>query len=165
MHFDLISNIFLCLYANRTLKVKRLIWCRVITLAGLGLKFVKIFRACIQNVFISSNGFFLLWRRFVVLTAVTSVSEVIAIFLNLLLFANIATFFYSLMGSVSHYFWEGDSGEEISTRWHCVEKINHSRNSWLVPWISNPEFSSHEHQPGVDVTPWLKNKKQYFVSI
>jgi len=61
VHFDLISNIFLCRYANRTIKVKRLTWCRVITLAGLGLKFVKIFRACIQNVFITlrvTNFFF-----------------------------------------------------------------------------------------------------------
>jgi len=29
-------------------------------------------------------------------------------------------------------FGEGDSGEEISTRWRCVEKSNHSRDSWLV---------------------------------
>jgi len=55
-----------------------------------------------------------------VLTAVTSVSEVIAIFLQLFMFANTATFFYSLLGVVSH------------TRWRCAEKINHSRYSWLV---------------------------------
>jgi len=67
-----------------------------------------------------------------VLTALTSVSEVIAIFLNLILFANTAAFFYSLLGLVSHDFWEDDSDEEISTRWRCVEKINHSRAYWLV---------------------------------
>jgi len=35
-----------------------------------------------------------------VLTAVTSVSEVIVIFLQLFLFANTAAFFYSLLGLV-----------------------------------------------------------------
>jgi len=63
------------------------------------------------------------------------VSEVIVIFLQLILFANTAAFFYSPLGIVSHCFWEGDSGEEISTRWCCVEKINHSRDFWLV-WRS-----------------------------
>jgi len=67
-----------------------------------------------------------------VLTAVTSVSEMIVIFLQLILFAHTAAFFYSLLGLVSHCFWEGDSGEEISTRWRCVKQINHSRDSWLV---------------------------------
>ena len=66
------------------------------------------------------------------LTAVTSVSEVIVTFLQLILFANTAAFFHSLLGWVSYCFWEGHSGEEISTRWCCVEKINHSRDSWLV---------------------------------
>jgi len=60
------------------------------------------------------------------------VSEVIVSFLQLTLFANTAAFFYSLLGLVSHCFWEGDSGVEISTRWRCVEKINHSRDAWLV---------------------------------
>jgi len=59
-------------------------------------------------------------------------SEAIVIFLQLILFANTAAFFYSLLGLVSHCLWKGDSGEEISTRWRCVEKINHSRNPWLV---------------------------------
>jgi len=62
-----------------------------------------------------------------VLTAVTSVTEVIVIFLQLILFASTAAFFYYLLALVSHCFWEGDSGEEISTQWRCVEKINHSR--------------------------------------
>jgi len=81
--------------------------------AGLGIKFVKIFRACIQKLFynIKSNHFFVSWRRFVVLTAVTSVSEAIVIFLQLILFANTAAFFYSLLGLVSQCFWQGDSGE------------------------------------------------------
>jgi len=38
------------------------------------------------------------------LTAVTSVSEVIVTFLQLILFANIATFFYYLLGLASHSF-------------------------------------------------------------
>jgi len=37
-----------------------------------------------------------------VLTAVTSVSEVIVIFLRLILFANTAAFVYSLLGLVLH---------------------------------------------------------------
>jgi len=45
-----------------------------------------------------------------VLTAVTYVSEVIVSFLQLLLFANTAAFFYSPLGLVSHWFWESDSG-------------------------------------------------------
>jgi len=60
------------------------------------------------------------------------VSEVVVIFLQLILFANTTAFSYSLLGLVSHCYWEGDSGEEISTRWRSVEKINHSRDSWLV---------------------------------
>jgi len=88
-----------------------------------------------------SYDFFLSWRRLVVLTAVTSVSEVIVIFLQLILFANTAAFFYSLLGLVSHCFGEGDSVEEISTRWRCVEKkINHSRDSWLVLEAYKPAF-------------------------
>jgi len=27
---------------------------------------------------------------------------------------------------------KANSGEEISTRWRCFEKINHLRDSWLV---------------------------------
>jgi len=69
---------------------------------------------------------------FVVLTVVTSMSEVIVIFLQLSLFTNTAAFFCSLFGLVSHSFWESDGSEKISTRWHCVEEINHSRDSWLV---------------------------------
>jgi len=44
VHFDLISNIFLCRYASRTPRMKVLTWCRVISRAWLGLKFVKICR-------------------------------------------------------------------------------------------------------------------------
>jgi len=67
-----------------------------------------------------------------VLTAVTSVSEVTVTFLQLILFANTDTFVYYLLGLVSHCFREDLSGEEISTRWRCVKKISHSRDSWLV---------------------------------
>jgi len=35
VHFDLISNTFLCRYASRTLRMKLLTWCRVTRLAGL----------------------------------------------------------------------------------------------------------------------------------
>ena len=79
-------------------------------------------------------------RTPLMLTAVTSVSEVIVIFLQLIVFANTAAFFYSLLGLASHCFWEGDSGEEISTRWRCVEKINHSRDSWLLLKAYKPAF-------------------------
>jgi len=50
-----------------------------------------------------------------------SVSEVIVIFIQMILFANTAAFCCPLLGLVSHSFWEGDSGEAISTRWHCFE--------------------------------------------
>ena len=73
------------------------------------------FRACIQNFFITRKTTF-------VFSDVTSVNEVIVIFLQRILFANTAAFFYFLLGLVSHCFWEGDCGEEISTRWRCVEK-------------------------------------------
>ena len=53
VHFNLISNIFLCRYESRNLRMKLLTWCRVISRSGLGLKFVKIFRTCIQNFFIT----------------------------------------------------------------------------------------------------------------
>jgi len=52
--------------------------------------------------------------------------------LQLLPLANTAAFFCSLLGLVSNSFLEVDSGSEISTPWHCVEEINHLRNSWLV---------------------------------
>jgi len=67
-----------------------------------------------------------------VLTTVTSVSEVIAIFLQLIPFANTAAFCCSLLGLVPHSFREGNSDMEISTRWLYFEKINHLRDSWLV---------------------------------
>jgi len=104
--------------------------------AGFELKFVKPFLADFGPAYkpfynISSNNFLLSWRTFVVLTAVTSVSEVVVTFLQLILFANTAAFFCSLLGLASHSFWEGDSGEEISTPWRCFEEISHSRDSWL----------------------------------
>ena len=142
-HVDLISNIFFCRYASRTLRMKLLTWCRVICLAGLfgsgrarvwvRLNISSLHTKLFHN--IKSNDLFLSWRRFVVLTAITSVSEVIVSFLQLILFANTAAFFYSLLGLVSHCFWEDDSGEEISTRWGCVETINHSRDFWLVLFL------------------------------
>jgi len=53
VHFALISNTFLCRYASRTLRMKLLTRCRVISRAGIRLRFVKIFRACIQHIFIT----------------------------------------------------------------------------------------------------------------
>ena len=79
------------------------------------------------------------------LTAVTSVSEVIVIFLQLILFASTAAFFHSLLRLVSHSFWDGDSGEEISTPWRCVENINHSRDSWLVLVAKDSVRSDETH--------------------
>jgi len=77
----------------------------------------------------------------------TSVSEVVVIFLQLILLANTAAFFYSLLGLLSHCFWEGDSGEEISTRWRCFEKINRSRDSWLVLRSLQAVFSHLQSYP------------------
>jgi len=135
-------NIFLCRYASRTLRMKLLTWCRVTSRAVFFESDLSFSKYCGQisglhtklfyNIKSRPNYFFLSSRRFVVLTAVTSVGEVIAIFHQLILFANTATLFYSLLGLVSHYFWEGGSGEQISTRWRCIEKINHSRVSWLA---------------------------------
>jgi len=117
--------------------------------AGFGLC-IKIFRPCMQTFFcnITSNDFFLSWHRFVVFTAaVTSASEVIVIFPQLTLFANIAAFFSSLLGLVSHYFWEGNSGEENSTQWRCIETSNHSCDSWLVlRSLQSPADSSNKTQ-------------------
>ena len=62
VHFDLISNIFLCRYASRTLRIKILTWCRVVSRSRLGLKFVKIFRACIQNFSITLRATFVFFR-------------------------------------------------------------------------------------------------------
>ena len=99
---------------------------------GSGLSLSKCFRPILGRhteffYNIRINDLFLSWNAFVMLTPVTSVSEVIVIFLQLFLFANTAAFFYSLLGLVSHSLSEGDSGKEISTRWmwHCVKKINH----------------------------------------
>jgi len=51
---------------------------------------------------------------------------------QLILLANTAAFFCSLVELDSHSFSEGDSRDEISTRWRCFEKIDHFRDSWLV---------------------------------
>jgi len=61
---------------------------------------------------------------------VTSVSEMIVIFVQLILFANTAAFFCSLLGldSLSYSFWKGDSGE---TRWSCFKYINLLLAYWL----------------------------------
>ena len=140
VHFALISNIFLCRYACRTLRMKLLTWCRVISRVGLfgsgsGLSFSKYFGP-ISSLHtrrfynIKRNDFF----REVDLCAHRSnfCEWSDCDFLQIILFANTVAFFYSLLRLVSHPFWEGDSGEEISTWWRCDEEINHSRDSWLV---------------------------------
>ena len=53
-----LKYIFVLFNASRTLRMNLLIWCILISLAGIfrvgsGLKFVKIFRGCMQNFFIS----------------------------------------------------------------------------------------------------------------
>ena len=61
----------------------------------------------------------------------TSASEVIVIFSSAnSICKHSCVILFSKLGLVSHS--KGDSGGEISTRWHCVEEINHSRDSWLV---------------------------------
>ena len=59
---------------------------------------------------IKSNDFFLSRRRFALLTTVTSVSEMIVIFLQLILHANTVALFCSILGLISHSFVE-----EVST--------------------------------------------------
>jgi len=51
---------------------------------------------------------------FVALTAVTSVSEVIVIFLQLILFGNTAAFFCSLLRLVSHSFWKATAVRKLA---------------------------------------------------
>jgi len=62
----------------------------------------------------------------------TCVSEVIMTFLQVILFANTAAFFCSLLGLVSHSFWEANSGEEISTEWAL-----HQKDQSLTWWPTN----------------------------
>ena len=129
-------------YGRVVSEIRFSVWHRVVSRAGLfgsgsGLSLSKCFgpiSGLHTELFynIQSNDFFLSWCTFVVLTAVISVSKVIVIFLQPILFENTATLCCSLLGLVSHCFWEGNSGEEFSTRWHCFEEINHSRDSWLV---------------------------------
>ena len=127
----------LCKY-SRTPRMKLLTWCRVVSpgfsdWAGLGLKFVKIFRAGIQNFFIALVATNFFFRDYVCSTHRGNFCEWSDCdFFQLILFANTAAFFSSLLGLISHSFWEGDSDEEISTRWLCFREINHSRDSWLV---------------------------------
>jgi len=66
-----------------------IVWYRAVRRAGLfgprfGVRFVEMFPACTQLFHkIQGNDCFLSWRTFVVLTAMTSVSEVIVIFFRL----------------------------------------------------------------------------------
>jgi len=90
VHFDFISNIFFCRYASRTLRMKLLTWCRVIRRAfrvgpGSGLSLSKYFGPAYKiffNIKSRPTDIFLSWRRFVVITAVASVSELFASFFS-----------------------------------------------------------------------------------
>ena len=94
------------LESNRTPRMKHLTWCRIIVWPnflgrirlGSGLSLSKYFEPIsglhtklFYNIRSMPNNFFLLWRRFVVLTMVIFVGEKIVIFLQLILFANIAS--------------------------------------------------------------------------
>jgi len=86
-----------------------------------GRKFVKVFRACIQN--------YIIFRATIVFRSLCPprwllwVKSLIFLQLNLKLQAHPGSF--RLLGLVSLTFW-------INTRWSCVEKTNHLRDSWLV---------------------------------
>ena len=76
-----------------------------------GISFVKTFRADVGPTYKTlswhSDQRFSSWLAFVVLTVVTFVNEVIAIFLRMILFADTAVcVFCSLLGLVSHCFWQ-----------------------------------------------------------
>ena len=73
-----------------------------------------------RDVQLLCSSHWLLWEKWLLIS------------LQLILFANAPALFCSLLGSVSHSFWEGESGQEISTRWLCFEKINLWSDSWLV---------------------------------
>jgi len=79
--------------------------------AGFGLKFVKMFRADFGPAYtsffytIQSNDFFRSWSTFYLLTVVTSVSEVIVIFIQVILFPNTtALILFSIRISATHFF-------------------------------------------------------------
>jgi len=63
---------------------------------------------------IRSNDFFLSRSAFFLLTVVTSVKEVVVIFLQLILFANTAAFFCFLLGLVSYTFSEGTAVRKLA---------------------------------------------------
>jgi len=139
----------------------------LITLAGPGLKFVKIFRDCIQKIFMTLRVTNFFFRDVDLLSSLRNFCEWSDRDFSNSVCKHSCVLLFSAGISLTLFLRRRQrwgKATAVSTRWHCVERINHSRNSWLVPWISNPEFSSHEHQPAVDVTPLLKNKKtiRYF---
>ena len=91
------------------------------------------FRVCIQNLFITLRVTIFFFRDVHLLCPLQNFCEWSDCdFLQLILFANTDAFFCSLRGLASNSFWKGYSCKEISTRWLCVEIINHSRDVWLV---------------------------------
>jgi len=74
-----------------------------------------------------------------VLTAVTSVSE--AIFLQLILFAITATFFYSLLGFVSHCFEKATAVRKLARDGVASKRSIRSVNFGSGP-IKNPDYAT-----------------------
>jgi len=66
------------------------------------------------------------------LTAGSSVSEVIVIFLQVILFASTAAFFVLCSDSSRLFLRRRTPVRKISTRWYCVDEINHSCDVWLI---------------------------------
>ena len=113
------------------LRIAVAVGARVVNRAGSGFRLVKMFRACIHKFFILFEVTISFLKRICSAHCEASVSEMIAIFLRLILFVNTAAFFFSARSSLA-FFFRRHSGDEVSTRWHCVEKINHVRDSSLV---------------------------------
>jgi len=93
---------------------------------------------------IQSNDFFLSWSAFVLFTVVFSVNEVIVIFLQLILFANTAAFFCSLLGLVSHSFWQRWENQHAMALLMALRRRDQSfTRFWAYfkkRWPTNPLF-------------------------
>jgi len=112
---------FICHFKQKHAKSCRLhiVQIRVASRAGFGLSLSKFFgpiSGLHTKLFynIQSNEYFLSWRKVVVLTVVTSVSEIIVNFLKLIPCANTAVFFCSLLGLVPHVFEKGTTVHDFA---------------------------------------------------
>jgi len=135
VHFDLISYIFLCRYANRTHRMKRLTWCRVISLGGLVcLNISGQFLACIQNFVITLRVTTFFFRDVDRICCVCCAlrrnfcewSDCDFSSANSVCKHSCVLFFSA--GISFTLFLRRRKQRGISTRWFCVEKINHSRD-------------------------------------